>query len=894
MRLAFCLFKYFPHSGLARDMLRIADEAVVRGHSVDVYAREWQGDKPAGIHVKVLGARGWSNHGRAEAFARRLAGPLRTGQYDAVVGFNKMPGLDFYYAADSCFAARARRRRPRIYELTPRYRSWCRQEAAVFGPGADTRILVLSEPARLEYRAFYATDEARLYRLPATLDRRHRTGALEPDRRTAIRSELGAGAAEMLLLMVGSGFHTKGVDRSLRALAALPRDSRKGMRLVVVGRGKPDRYRRLAQRLGISDQVAFTGGRDDVPALLRAADLLVHPARQENTGSVLLEALAAGLPVLTTANCGYAHHVGDAGAGAVLDTPFDQRALNEALRFLTSTPEREQMSTAALCYGQDEALYRMPETAVDQIEQHRGNPPGETPAFAGCVDPELADLCHARCRLEDWLQLEGDVFRRTRDRKTLRFEHAGRGYFIKIHYGVGWKEILKNLIQLKLPVLDAGNEWLAVHLLKTLGIPTMDAVACGVGRGLADRQSFIVTRELSGMISLEDFAGQARARNHPEVAGRRELVREVANIARTLHGNGINHRDFYLCHFLFKPDAERPRKLHVIDLHRAQIRHRTPRRWRVKDLGGLYYSALDAGLTHRDRLRFIKSYTGAHSLRDALADRSFWARVERRALDLKRAETRRGYADASGDFKRSECLQSARNSDRPTAKDFKHSDLLKSPVNVFKYSDPLKSCPLLNELIERPAAVMARGRVLKHDGTTTVVAVGDGSRRWVVKRYNTKSRWHALRRLVRGSRAVNCWNAAARLREAGIDTPRPVAALEERYFGVLRGRSYFIHEFVDGEALAERLRRGSDQQARLVDQAAGIVRRLRAAGIVHGDLKATNFLVSNGQVILVDLDATRCTRGRRLQTGLKKDLQRFLRNWSDQPDLLEEFTRQLR
>lgn len=883
MRLAFCLFKYFPHSGLARDMLRIADEAVGRGHSVDVYAREWQGDRPTGIQVKILEARGWSNHGQAEAFARRLAGPLRTGHYDAVVGFNKMPGLDFYYAADGCFAARARRRRPRAYELTPRYRSWRRQEAAVFGPGARTRIFLLSEPARLEYRAYYATDEARLHRLPATLDRCHRTAPLEPARRDAIRSELGAGAGDTLLLMVGSGFHTKGVDRSLQALAALPVNMRGSTRLVVVGRGRPDRYRRLAQRLGIGDRVAFTGGRDDVPELLRAADLLVHPARQENTGSVLLEALAARLPVLTTANCGYAHHVRDAGAGAVLDTPFDQRDLNDALRFLASTPDRAQFRDAARRYGQDEALYRMPETVVDQLEQQRDGGPIQAPAFAGCVDPELAELTRGRNRLDDWLQLEGDVFRRTRDRKTLRFEHAGRGYFIKIHYGVGWKEIAKNLLQLKLPVLDAGNEWRAVHLLKSLGIATMDAVACGVGRGLAGRRSFIVTRELNGMISLEDFAGRARVRDRTEATRRRALIREVANTARTLHGNGINHRDFYLCHFLFTPDAERAGRLHVIDLHRAQIRHRTPVRWRVKDIGGLYYSALDAGLTPRDRLRFIKCYAGADSLRQALADRSFWARVERRALALKRAETRRGYADASGVFKGSGYLKTARNSDRPA-------------VKVFKYSDPLKSsksCPLLDELIERPAAVMARGRVLKHDGTTTVVAVSDASRRWVVKRYNTKNRWHALRRLFRRSRAVNCWNAAARLREAGIDTPPPVAALEERRFGVLRGRSYFIHEFVDGEALAHHLRPGSDRRAELVEQAAGIVRRLRAAGIVHGDLKATNFLVSNNRVVLVDLDATRCARGRRLETGLQKDLQRFLRNWSDQPDLLEEFTRQL-
>lgn len=201
--------------------------------------------------------------------------------------------------------------------------------------------------------------------------------------------------------------------------------------------------------------------------------------------------------------------------------------------------------------------------------------------------------------------------------------------------------------------------------------------------------------------------------------------------------------------------------------------------------------------------------------------------------------------------------------------------------------------PLLDELARRPGAVMARGRVLKHDAVTTVVAVGDGERRWVVKRYNTKNRWHAVRRLLRTSRAVNCWRAAARLRAAGIDTPGPVAALEERRFGMLRGRSWFVHEFIDGPTLADCLRDDPAEQWALVDRAAAIVRRLREAGIVHGDLKASNFLVSGGVIYLLDLDATRAARGRRLEAGLRRDLDRFLRNWAGRPELLAEFKRRV-
>lgn len=89
---------------------------------------------------------------------------------------------------------------------------------------------------------------------------------------------------------------------------------------------------RLAERSGVSADVIFTGPRDDVPRLLQAADLLLHPARTANAGTVLLEALVAGLPVLTTATCSYALHVDAAGAGVVLREPFRQAAFDLALR----------------------------------------------------------------------------------------------------------------------------------------------------------------------------------------------------------------------------------------------------------------------------------------------------------------------------------------------------------------------------------------------------------------------------------------------------------------------------------------------------------------------------------------------------------------------------------
>lgn len=223
-------------------------------------------------------------------------------------------------------------------------------------------------------------------------------------------------------------------------------------------------------------------------------------------------------------------------------------------------------------------------------------------------------------------RLEGEVFRELDGRRTFRTEVEGRGFFVKIHHGVGWGEIVKNLVSLRLPILGASNEWRAIHRLEALGVDTMRAVAYGRrGANPAREHSFIVTEALAPTVSLEDFCrdwAKTPPTTPPVLALKRALIRRVAEMVGAMHRGGVNHRDCYLCHFLLHldpiPTAD-VLKLSVIDLHRAQIRPQTPRRWRDKDLAGLYFSALEIGLTRRDYLRFLRVYFG-RPLREVLRD----------------------------------------------------------------------------------------------------------------------------------------------------------------------------------------------------------------------------------------------------------------------------------
>ena len=257
------------------------------------------------------------------------------------------------------------------------------------------------------------------------------------------------------------------------------------------------------------------------------------------------------------------------------------------------------------------------------------------------LDKTFEDLWQDADPFERAEALQGDVLRAVKARTTLRVSLNGHVYFAKIHRGIGWVEILKDLVQLKRPILGAQNEWAALKRLDEIGVETMTPVAFGLkGSDPAGQKSFIITEELTGTQSLEDVCANWR-REPPAFRLKKALIERLAWMVGQMHRHGINHRDCYICHFhldmRFDPETFEPEDLHVhvIDLHRAQIRERTPRRWIVKDVGGLYFSAMDIGLTRADRMRFVKAYERVASLRDVFPrHRRFWQQVERTARAL--------------------------------------------------------------------------------------------------------------------------------------------------------------------------------------------------------------------------------------------------------------------
>lgn len=209
-----------------------------------------------------------------------------------------------------------------------------------------------------------------MHMLPPGISRDRCAGEDAQQRRRTARESLGVETGEHVLLFVGSGFIKKGLDRAIRALAnAREVQSHLPMRLLVVGQDRSRRFKRLAKKLGVAGEVHFLGGRDDVAELLLAGDALVHPALDEAAGIVLLEALVAGLPVICTDVCGYAHHIAAAKAGMVLRSPFQQEDLDQAVLRTLDGVYRSQCRETGLVYARLTDLYSMHETGAEIIEQ---------------------------------------------------------------------------------------------------------------------------------------------------------------------------------------------------------------------------------------------------------------------------------------------------------------------------------------------------------------------------------------------------------------------------------------------------------------------------------------------------------------------------------------------
>ena len=459
----------------------------------------------------------------------------------------------------------------------------------------------------------------------------------------------------------------------------------------------------------------------------------------------------------------------------------------------------------------------------------------ENPKF---IDNDLRQVFRSEDTFSVAQNINGKVFREYENRITKQFKIQDKSYFIKFHGPVGWKEIIKNLIQIKTPVIGAQREYDALnHLTKTnINCPKIKGFG-KKGLNPAKSSSFLITEELYGTLSLEDFFLQDLHKNLT-YKQKSNLIEAAAILIRRMHLSGLNHRDLYLCHLHIKKEIDFDDiEIYLIDLHRAQIRSSVPFRWTVKDLGGFFHSAIQFNFTERDFYRFLMAYFNC-SLRDLFTNHHVMIRkIVNRAFSMYLKPILKEVSIKSSSFSEESIFTKHVTE---SGKWFLEKNLDPNDFIEFFQDEDL---------------LIRKGEVIKNEKGHLIVKVKIENRYFFIKKYRIKNVFHSLSRLFKKTRAYNSWLSINWLNAAGIKTAHPISLYEGK--GILGSRvSFLITEEIEGKRLDDAIVDNIHADL-IVSSIDAFFKRMSWIRFCHGDAKTSNFFLNEKGLVTFDLDSSR-------------------------------------
>lgn len=349
MKLAVICRPFSFHGGVETATAGLVNALVARGgYDVDLVTTARQFPVP-GAGLRRLAVPGQPSALRQLCFALAARRAIRAGGYDLVQSHERCLTQDIYRAGEGCHRAYLDAMGVGGLQVNPQHRLLLWLERRIFTLEAARHIVAISKKGKAEIERFYRTPAEKITTVYNGVD----LARFHPDNRARWRGEsraaLGIPKESWLIAFVGSGFERKGLGPLMEAVAAL---RERDVRLLVAGKGRSETYRRLAARLGLESAVTWLAPRPDVERIYAAADVVAMPARYEPFGNVHLEALASGIPVLTSFMTGGAEVVRDGVSGAVtasLEPPVIARGLR-AIRDMDAGRAAQAARTAAEPY----------------------------------------------------------------------------------------------------------------------------------------------------------------------------------------------------------------------------------------------------------------------------------------------------------------------------------------------------------------------------------------------------------------------------------------------------------------------------------------------------------------------------------------------------------------
>lgn len=314
MKLAIVRQKYTPYGGAERFVERAMAALIASGADVSIIARQWRGE--AGTQNGVICnpfyiGRTWRDAGFAKAVQQIVA----SGRFDLIQSHERIPGCDIYRAGDGVHATWLALRNKPLDRLSVWHRYTVAAETAMFCHPRLRAVICNSHMVRKDIAHRFDLSHEKLHVIYNGVDLEHFHPRLREMQGMDVRRKMGINDNTPVILFVGSGYERKGVSTLLRALVLMKQNN---ATLLVVGRDKDEAMmRKLAQTLDVDQRVVFLGGQTDVRPYYGAADVFALPTLYDPFPNAVLEALACGLPVATTATCGGAELINEANGAVV-------------------------------------------------------------------------------------------------------------------------------------------------------------------------------------------------------------------------------------------------------------------------------------------------------------------------------------------------------------------------------------------------------------------------------------------------------------------------------------------------------------------------------------------------------------------------------------------------
>lgn len=362
MKIALVRMRYVPYGGAENYLALVGKELLRLGHEIHIFSSRWDSNGRSFILHKVPVIRGLSFL-RALSFAVNSAILLKKERFGIIISFDRILYQDIYRAGDGCHREWLEQKKrvespfqSFLTKINPFHVVILYLEKRIYQGSGCSRIIANSFKGKEDIIRHYNTPEDKITVIYNGAD----SDRFKPSNRDAYRERLrksyGINDSDIVILFVGSGFRRKGLEYLLKGVSRLrTQDSPNSLcetgqaklKILVVGKGDYDYYEKMAEKLEIGQDIIFAGTTERVEEFYASSDIFILPTIYDPFSNACLEAMASGLPVITTKDNGASEIIEDGRDGFILDDPSDPVEMSSKIKLLMDGDFRETVGKEA-------------------------------------------------------------------------------------------------------------------------------------------------------------------------------------------------------------------------------------------------------------------------------------------------------------------------------------------------------------------------------------------------------------------------------------------------------------------------------------------------------------------------------------------------------------------